>query len=104
MVREVEPNYYAEGRLRRNFTVRGEYLDIIPSNAIGILSTDNNNPLQHRDSVSDVIVIPLANQTERSLEFEQELEHTLTQSSYLGAILSNDRQEVYWVNESRPLP
>lgn len=90
--------------MKRNFTVRGEYLDSIPNDAIGVLSSDNDNPLQNRDSASDVIVIPLVNQTKWSLEFEQETEHTSTQPSYLGAILSRDRQVVYWVNESRPLP
>lgn len=40
--------------------------------------------------------------TEMELELGTMVEHGM--SNYLGAIVSNDRETIYWVNDTKPLP
>ena len=76
----------------------------IPAGAVGIFAKNNENPLEYRSTIVtnnlfDVTVIDdtLANVVPRNVTTHQV-------PNYLGAILSQDRTEVIWLNDSKPLP
>lgn len=75
----------------------------MPVDVLGLMATNNDAPLANLNDdralmkasvtvVSDIEVI-LNNGT-----------HTFSADNYLGCIVSADRQTIYWVNETRPLP
>jgi hypothetical protein len=105
-VKEITPTYYAvtEGNIRAEFELSGGGFDYIPSNAIGILSGNNNEPLMYRnvESTSYILDIRSKSNTRISLRAESGTKHS--SPIYLGAILSPDRQVIYWVNNTQPIP
>lgn len=104
MVDEVTPNYYAAGVWSYRFTIRGHGLEYIPDDAVAITARDNNTPLAERDAVTDFLVLHIAERDGNSVTFETGVEHTYTVPRYLSAILSAERETVYWVNDTKPLP
>lgn len=104
MVTEISPNYYASGFLKRDYTLHGVHFENIPAGAVGCFSVDNTRPTMFIDSTSDVdtAVITVISDTEATCT--QAGSHTMTGASYLGCIVSADRQTIYWVNKTRPLP
>lgn len=99
----MSPSYYAEGNHRPVFEVAGHGLLSIPWDAVGVISNDNNDPLIFKDRLDSFIYTVLTGRSNERLDFIQPENHYYT-SFYLGAIVSADRQTVYWVNRSRPLP
>ena len=106
MVESISPAYYA---IQTDYSIYrvdlvGRGFSLIPDDAIGIASYDNEDPLQNRYSdegynLQDVIV-----ESDGSMYTQYISSHRLNENMYLGAIVSNDRETVYWVNETRPLP
>lgn len=103
VVDSVDPVYYAYGRFAYRFTLYGSGFVGLPSNAVAIPMADNDNPLQYRNTVVPAFVMTIENVTPNSVTFSSLAEGDHGRSS-IGAILSNDRETVYWVNNSRPLP
>ena len=68
----------------------------------GWASYDNARPEQGRGQDSRKFTI--VSRTETSLVFEIEEHPTSTPWAYLGCITNGDNTEVYWVNETNPLP
>ncbi len=101
---EVSPNYYASGELPETSTLRGENLDIIPVDAIGVLSSENENPLELRYTQSDYNTASIVSISEDEIELRFNGESSHLANVYLGAIVSQDREVVYWMNETSPLP
>lgn len=77
---------------------------MVPNNAVGILATNNDNPLEYKDQVFEGWLFKLDERTKNTMVLSQVRPGPHDFPSYLGAILSPDRTEVYWVNNSRPLP
>lgn len=104
MVYGIWPTYYADGRYKADMVLRGFNFGLIPSDAIGVLSDDNERPLMNRNTqrASDMVAVGQINGYMMTLT--QAEEHTHANRMYLGAILSADRQTVYWENTTRPLP
>lgn len=100
----ISPNYYAGGSYKRDFILEGVNFSMVPSNAIGLIATDNNNPLELIEATSPAVILSVGQNTDTAMSLLNDSSHTLNEPSYLGAIVSNDRQVVYWVNQSRPLP
>lgn len=106
MVNEITPAYYARNAIYGNFELSGENLDVIPDNAVGILSFDNDNPLQNLEVHSPWMVYSIAEKNEGYMLMQESYSGAVSadQNSYLGAIVSADFSTVYWQNETRPLP
>lgn len=104
MVFDIRPTYYAAGRYRADITLNGFNFGLIPSDAIGILSDDNDRPLMHRNTQRPSEMVDISQIGAYRMTLTQAEEHTHANRMYLGAILSADRQTVYWENTTRPLP
>lgn len=100
---EVIPPYYASGRFVHRYTLVGNGFLYLPSDCVAVPSDLNANPLVTRYSVDPSVVMHIVERTNNSIVFEADAESVHT-ACYIGAVLSNDREEVYWLNESRPLP
>lgn len=76
----------------------------LPSNAVGILSYSNDNPLANRYSTFDDHKWIIARRTDEELTLSQVRSQSHVDPSYLGCIVTNDRGTVLWINENKPLP
>lgn len=104
MVVEVSPGYYATGEQSPfEFVVKGYNLDALPQNAVAIMSSRNDDPLQYRYSGGNYDM-EIISQAKRQVIFRSHYEGTYGTPKYLGAILTADLETILWVNESRPLP
>lgn len=76
----------------------------IPDNAVGILARANDNPLEFIETDNPINLFSISQKTDTQLTMSpvQLITHTI--DSYLGAIVSEDRQTIYWVNDTNPLP
>lgn len=75
----------------------------IPSDALGLLAYDNDNPLRFINDSEGVHLYGIESQTETEISLRMVTQTALSLDNYLGAIVSADRQTIYWVNESEPL-
>ena len=82
----------------------GSGFDLIPSDAVGVIALTNDAPLANINTERDDWLFDLTNKTSTDMVFDQKILASHDRATYLGAIVSADRQTVYWVNESRPLP
>lgn len=71
--------------------------------AVGIYSDANDDPLKYRYQTLDLRTGTIKEKTDTTLKISSNEIHGIIQI-YLGAIVSADRSEVYWVNDTRPLP
>lgn len=102
---EITPTYYATNILvNETYTLVGEHFLMIPLDAVGILASNNTNPLQNRNTQQIGALLHVVSRESDVLVLEQEGEHIHNSPTYLGAILSADRSIVYWVNDTKPIP
>ena len=104
MVDEVRPGYYAAGTERRTFEVLGGGFGLIPNDCLGIMSYDNSDPLFLKDTDIAAYICTVEEKTDGRIFFTADGIHQYSLQGYLGCIVSNDRQVVYWVNDSKPMP
>lgn len=57
-----------------------------------------------RDDAEEFLVLNITSKTPSEMTLTTGVSHNYTVPRYLGAILSNDRTTVYWVNNTAPLP
>ena len=84
--------------------VEGYGFPLIPENAWVILSDDNDNPLKYANVSANDYRMIIHDKTATSMRMEQFFGTLNLGPSYLGAILTPDRTEVIWVNDTKPLP
>jgi hypothetical protein len=53
---------------------------------------------------ADDWLFDITNKSNREMALRQRNEYTHSSPSYLGAIVSQDRQTIYWVNRTKPIP
>lgn len=82
----------------------GKAFDLLPVDAIGILAKNNDNPLELRNTSYPPNLLDIAEKSDETLTLNARQVTSHIDAYYLGAIISADRETVYWVNESRPLP
>lgn len=104
MVHEISPSYYAADETQNGYILKGENFDMIPADAVGVMSRLNDEPLENLNSSVRAFLYRIDASTKKEMTLVQESEQALSANTYLGAIVSNDRQTVYWVNETKPLP
>lgn len=84
--------------------ITGKWFDTIPNDAIGIAATNNNNPLLYLGSMNATFLMRISEKNDNLIKMTQDEAHSHGGSVYLGAIVSADRQTIYWVNTTQPLP
>lgn len=101
---EITPPFYANEEIVSEYTLRGAGFSSIPEDAVGLYSSDNANPLErlNTDSQSLLFSVVVDDDTTLRAICMQPSKHY--RDNYLGAIVSADRQHVYWVNDAEPLP
>ena len=86
------------------FDVGGYNLDQFPNEAIGVLSMDNDRPDQFKNSTWDGYIVNIQTKERRRMLLDGGEHHFDVGNYYLGLIVSSDRQTVYWINDTKPLP
>lgn len=104
MVNEITPTYYARGESLRNVTLNGFGFELIPGDAIGILSSSNDDPKENLDTQDNYMLYDIISQTQNKIVLKEKVSASADEDSYLGCIVSPDRQTVYWENTTKPLP
>lgn len=100
---EITPTYYAEGTFTYEFTLEGAGFDALPSEAVAVPMTSNDDPLHYRNTGTLATVMTMTRISNTQVQFRASAEGGHPESS-IGAILSHDRSEVFWVNNTNPLP
>lgn len=104
MVDEISPTHYASGATVGEYVLSGVNFHYIPEDAVGIIAFDNDAPLANIDAQPAFWLFDIGEKTDTRMTMHQRETSTHGDANYLGAIVSADRQTVYWVNETRPLP
>lgn len=105
MVDEISPTFYAAGSSGLlPFELRGRGFLDIPPDAVGVWSDTNADPLVYRNSDLTYNRSVIVGKTDNTMTLQYPETHQATVARYLGAIVSADRETVYWVNDTRPLP
>ena len=100
----MTPAYYATGILADGFDLRGKHFYGLPSDAVGILSLQNNYPHSYRNTQDNTFVFDIVQRDNAAMRLEAREVGSHPQAVYLGCIVSADRQTIYWENTSKPLP
>lgn len=79
-------------------------MDIVPENAIAVFSGVNDNPLVNRYATDRWVLGEVATVSETRITTTQSDPHDVASAFYLGALVSPDRETIYWVNNTAPLP
>lgn len=101
---EISPAYYAESVEATQFIVRGKGFNLIPDNAVGVGSQGNDEPLDHQYTEFGSWIYDIESKTPTEMVLKQRAVAQHASPSYLGAILSQDREVVFYQNDSKPLP
>lgn len=101
---EISPAYYATGERNDEFVLEGYGFSDIPSDAIGIFANNNEIPLSYRYTEDDGLIYDMVPVSETIVRFVCRAASPAHSRNFLGAIVSANREEVYWVNNTNPLP
>ena len=77
---------------------------MIPQDAVGLLSDNNDLPDVYRYSSAEWNVAQVVVADDFHMKITQSVAHDQVKNTYLGVIVSNDRRIVYWKNNTKPLP
>lgn len=80
------------------FVVTGSGFDSIPYDAVAVIGTQGY-PLNQRYTNDPWAVMHIVSKSDESIEFSASVSYNFSSPHILGAILSEDRQIIYWVNE-----
>lgn len=104
MVQSVNPNYYAAGVEFTTYELTGSGFLSIPQGAVGILALDNDEPMHHRNSMVPGQLFNI-NVVSDSLAYAVcSVSLARSVATYLGGIVTENRQVDVWVNNTKPLP
>lgn len=81
----------------------GRGFNNIPDDALGVLAYSNTAPAENINTERDDWLYLMDEKTPTKLVLRQKISGTHGIQTYLGAIVSQDRQTIYWVNETTPL-
>lgn len=87
-----------------NYSLSGTGFALIPEGSIGIISGNNNDPLQFLNDLTENRIYDITKLDEVTAVLSQRVEYLYGSATYLGAIVSPDRTQIYWVNDTKPLP
>lgn len=76
---------------------------MLPDDIIGVLSYDNDNPLNGLKTTALGYYCELVSKNNNTMVFSS-LYSAVHPAIYLGALVDKNRTTIYWINESKPLP
>lgn len=79
-------------------------LDLIPDDAVGIISYDNDDPLQQVSEGTFRTKVKIIERGVGYIKFESNTTHTYNGNFYLGVIRSTASGVDWWINDTKPLP
>lgn len=100
----MTPLYYAEGEDITRFELEGENLDLIPANSVGYISRNNDDPSQLIETTDGFYVGDITELSYERLVVEMRKVTSHGSGFYLGVIANETTKEIYWENNTRPLP
>ena len=86
------------------YEVTGSGFNSMPAQIVGIAASDNNNPLRHRYENFPAFLLYPIERSDTRLVLEARNTEQYNSRYYLGGIVSEDRETLYFVNNSNPLP
>lgn len=86
------------------FELIGSNFNELPQQFIGITSDDNALPLKEQNTTQSGLLFYVVERTDTRIVLRNNYTGSYGSAKYLGALLSEDRQTVYWTNTTRPLP
>ena len=105
MVNEITPTYYASGNFNGVFELSGTKFELIPNDAVLVMSNDNDDPMKFKDRLDfSNFISNLETRSEGYLKYSQIESYDHGTPCYAAIIVSPDRNTVYWVNTTKPLP
>ena len=84
--------------------LRGRGFDLIPDDAVGTISAHNDDPLESRNSSTPTQIFEITAKSDTEMVISQATAASHRVPTYVGAILSKDRNIVFWENDTAPLP
>ena len=104
MVSRISPDYYAAEAVVGDYTVEGIGFGVIPDTAIGIVADHKGKPLEYLDTELPQYIFDIVTKSDSEIFLRQRLTRYHSLNNYLGAIVSADRETIYWTNTADPLP
>jgi hypothetical protein len=98
------PSYYAGGSSMATFELRGANFEYLPEDCIGIRANHNDQPLEQRYMMDDAHTYDIEVVSGSHIIARLRNASPTASAAYFSAILSADRNIVYWVNNTNPLP
>lgn len=104
VVYSIDPDYYASGSFAARFEVEASGVEYLPVGAIGVMSNNNDNPEMYAGTAHASQDCEILSIQGSRVVFGQDSSHNHSTKSYLGCIVSADRSQILWTNNSKPLP
>lgn len=104
MVEDISPVYYAEGERVTTYRLKGRNFSLVPADSVGLYATNNDRPLENIDTQLAARLFRVVVEDDENMVVTNNQPGTHSAPSYLGGIVSADRQNVLWVNDTKPLP
>lgn len=101
---DISPTYYDGNVIPREYVLSGRNFRYVENEALGVAATSNANPTERKDSTNNIVLYDIVEKTDSRLVLKQKEETAIGHANFLGCLVSADRQVVYWVNETEPLP
>lgn len=76
----------------------------IPADAVGLIAYTNNNPMEYLTDTDPIHLYDIEVLNSNEIRATHRVPNKPGRRSFLGAIVSADREVVYWVNDTNPLP
>ena len=80
------------------------HFDLIPNDAVGLFAFQNAVPLTYKDTSNPALMYEIVSKTDSEMVLRCLSPNTGHGNNYLGGIVSADRQTIFWVNDTNPLP
>lgn len=82
----------------------GYRFDLMPEGAVAFLSNVNSNPTMNVGSTNRAVIMDISVLSEHTAKAVARQVVTHSTPYYIGALATEDGSEVFWVNNTRPLP
>lgn len=82
--------------------MRGHGFNNIPNDAIATMAFHGNNIDVYRHSESPDVLWVIVSKTDNEMLLRQMQSKTYNYGNFIGCIVSNDRETLYWLNHNPP--
>lgn len=86
------------------YEVVGKNFNLLDDTVIGLYASENDNPLGYLNATREDLIFRVDEKSNNRmiLKSRSPLSHRV--ASYLGCIVSADRSQIIWENNTQPLP